>query len=148
MNSTLCCMLLRVVGSFCAKCETGQTSVSRVMLDPFVQLFQHCWVRAGALHLVSKVLWVLSFPRCTAGSFTVGSCCIRLYALPTRTQQLPALLAQHYWDLLYPFARSFTPTMHSVGQRRTISQPFRILKSHLSAVLRQSHLGGDFRDLG
>ena len=38
--------------------------------------------------------------------------------LPTRTQQLPALLAQHCWRLLRRFARSFTPTMHSVGQRR------------------------------
>ena len=29
--------------------------------------------------MVFKVLWVVSFPRCTAGPNIVGSCCIRLH---------------------------------------------------------------------
>ena len=49
------------------------------MLDPFAQLFQHCWGHARSLRVVYKDLWVVSFPRCTAGPNIVGSCCIRLH---------------------------------------------------------------------
>ena len=71
-------MLLHVVAC-CAKFETGQTfepttpNISFVSWSPtysattFSQLFQHCWGHARALHMVSKVLWIVSFPRCTAG---------------------------------------------------------------------------------
>ena len=48
------------------------------MLDPFAQLFQHCWGYARSLRMVYKDLRVVSFPRCTAGLNIVGSCCIRL----------------------------------------------------------------------
>ena len=51
---------------------------SATMLDLFAQLFQHCWGHARALHMVSKVLWVISFR------------------------------SQHCWELLPPFARSLT----------------------------------------
>ena len=93
---TLCCMLLDVVTCCCAKFETGQTfqpttpniSVvpwspkrSATTLDPFAQLFQHCWGRARSLRMVYKDLWVVSFPRCTAGPNIVGSCCIRLHTI-------------------------------------------------------------------
>ena len=39
---------------------------------------QQCWIR---LHTSSSVvdLWVVFFPRCTAGPKLVGSCCIRLH---------------------------------------------------------------------
>ena len=91
---TPCYMLLDVVACCCAKFETGQTfqpitpnisfvlwspKRSATMLDPFAQLFQHCWGRARALRLVYKDLWVVSFPRRTAGPNIVGSCCIRLH---------------------------------------------------------------------
>ena len=83
-HSVACC---------CAKFETGQTfqpttpNISFVlwspkcvtMLDLFAQLLQHCWGHARALHMVCKVLWVVSFPRCTAVPNIVGSCCIRLH---------------------------------------------------------------------
>ena len=87
--------LLHVVGYCCAKFETGQTfqptapNISFVpwspkrcatMLDPFAHLFQHCWGHARSLCMVYKDLWVVSFPRCTAGPSIVGSCCIRLHA--------------------------------------------------------------------
>jgi len=94
-----CCVrlhtLLHVVGCCCAKFETGQTfqpttpniyfvpwSPKRraTMLDPFAQLFQHCWGHARSLRMVYKDLWVVSFPRCTAGSNIVVSCCVRLHA--------------------------------------------------------------------
>ena len=51
---------------------------SVVMLDPFAQLSQHCWGHASSLRMVYKDLWVVSFPRCSAGANIVGSCCIRL----------------------------------------------------------------------
>ena len=38
---------------------------------------QHCWGRARSLRMVYKDLWVVCFPRCTAGPNIVGSCCIR-----------------------------------------------------------------------
>ena len=91
---TSCCMLLDVVACCCVKFETGQTfqpitpNISFVpwlprrsarMLNPFVQLFQHCWGHARSLRMVYKDLWVVSFPRCTAGPNIVGSCCIRLH---------------------------------------------------------------------
>ena len=97
-----CCKLLRVVWSCCAKFETGQTvepttpnisfvlwspKRSATMLDPFAPLFQHSWDHARAQYtwpctwspMVSKVLWVVSFPRCTPEPNIVGSCCIRLH---------------------------------------------------------------------
>ena len=73
-NSQTDCWMLHVasvctaVGRYCAKFETGQTfelttpnisfapwSLKRgtTMLDPFAQLFQHCWGHASALHMVS-----------------------------------------------------------------------------------------------
>ena len=52
---------------------------SATTLDPFVQLFQHCWGHARSLRMVYKDLWVVSFPRSTVGPNNVGSCCIRLY---------------------------------------------------------------------
>ena len=85
------------VACCCAKFETGQTftlttpNISFVlstprrgatMLDLFAQLFQHCWGLARVLRMVSKVLWVVTFPPCTAGTNIVGSCCIRLYSTP------------------------------------------------------------------
>ena len=81
-----CCVrlrtLLHVAECCCAKFETGQTfqptipnisfvpwspKRSATMLDPFAQLFQHCWGHARSLRMVYKELWVVSFPRCTAG---------------------------------------------------------------------------------
>ena len=93
-----CCVrlntLLHVIACCCAKFETGQTfqpitpNISFVPLSPkrsatklnaFAQLFQHCWGHACSLRMDYKDLWVVFFPRCTAGPKLVGSCCIRLY---------------------------------------------------------------------
>ena len=40
--------------------------------------------------------------------------------LPTRTQQLPILLAQRCWELLRPFARSLRPRIFYLCNRRTV----------------------------
>ena len=59
-------------------CLSWSPKLSAAML-PFALLFQHYWGHACALHLVSKVLWVVSFPRCTACPSIVRSCCICLH---------------------------------------------------------------------
>ena len=48
----------------------------------------NCWGHARRLHMVFKVLWVVSFPRPNI----VGSCYSVCTPLPTQTQQLPTLL--------------------------------------------------------
>ena len=105
---TPCCMLLDVVACCCARFETGQTfqpttpnisfvpwspKPSPTMLDPFAQLFQHCWGHARSLCMVYKDLWVVSFPRCTAGPNIVGSCCIRLHATANTHATTPNIVA-------------------------------------------------------
>ena len=97
------CMLLRVVGSCCAKLETGQTfdtippnnslvpwspKRSATTLDAFAQLFQHCRGRIRALQMVFKILWVISFPRCPACPSGVGSCCICLHTTDAATSNM------------------------------------------------------------
>ena len=101
------CMLLDVVACCCAKFETLQAfqpktpnisfipwspKRSATMLDPFAQLFQHCWGCARASRMVYKDLWVVSFPRCTAGLDTVGSCCVRLHTSANTHAALSFLL--------------------------------------------------------
>ena len=113
---TPCCMLLDVLACCCAKFETGQTfrpttpnisfvpwspKRSATMLDPFAQLFQHCWGHARSLLMVYKDLWLVSFLRCTAGPNIVGSCCIRLHTTASAHATTPNI-----WELLRPFARS------------------------------------------
>ena len=101
---------------------------SATMLDPFAQLFQHCWGHARALQMVSKDLWVVSFPGCTAGPNIVGSCCIRLHTTANTNATTPNIVgptllgvvasvctplptptrnSQHCWELLHPFAHHY-----------------------------------------
>ena len=93
--------LLHVVGSCFAKFETPfnisfvrwSPKRSATKLDLFAQLFQHCWSLVRGLHMVrSKVLWVLSFPRCTAGPKIVGSCCICLHTLANTDATTPNIV--------------------------------------------------------
>ena len=90
LSGACCWMLLRVVAqslkavklfrqqlsTFLLFCDRRSTA----MLDLFAQLFQHCWGHARSLCMVSKVLWVLSFPRYTAGPNIVESCCTHLHS--------------------------------------------------------------------
>ena len=98
-----CCMLLDVVACCCAKFETGQTfqpttpnisfvpwspKSSATMLNPFAQFFQQSWGNARSLRMLHKDLWVVSFPRCTAGPKLVESCCIRLHTTHATTPNI------------------------------------------------------------
>ena len=76
------------------------------MLDPFAPLFQHCWGHARSLRMVYKDLLVVSFHDAPQVSTLLGVAASVCRQLPTRTQQLPTLLAQQCWELLRPFARS------------------------------------------
>ena len=104
---TPCCVLLDVVACCCAKFETGQTCQpttlnisfvpwspkrSATMLDPFAQLFQHCWGHARSLRMDYKDLWVVFFPRCTAGPKLVRSCCIRLHTTDNKHVTTPNIV--------------------------------------------------------
>ena len=62
------------------------------MLDPFAQLFQHCWGHARSLRMAYKDVWVVSFPRCTAGPNIVGSCCIRLQTTANTHATIPNIV--------------------------------------------------------
>ena len=62
------------------------------MLDPFAQLFQHCWGHARSLRVVYKDLRVVSFPRCTAGPNIVGCCCVRLHTTANTHATTPIIV--------------------------------------------------------
>ena len=118
---TPCCMLLDVVACCCAKFETGKLFSQQL---PTFLLFrdrrsvaQQCWIRlhsssniVGATH--AHYAWFTKtyglYPAHDALQVptllgVVASFCTQL---PTRTQQLPTLLAQQCWGLLRQFARS------------------------------------------
>ena len=116
------------------------------MLDTFAQLFQHCWGHARSLRMVYKDLWVVSFPRCTAGPNIVGSCCIRL-----QTTANTYATTQQCWDLLRPFARSLKKTIRpklwqnhcsktqkSVAARRSKTQRLCLTSLKMSCSSRQN----------
>ena len=104
------CMLLR-------KVETSQTfqpttpnisfvpwspKRSAIMLDPFAQLFQHCWGHARSLRMDFKDLWVVFFPRCTAGPNLVGSCCIRLHTTTDTHSTTPNIVGSTMLGVVAP----------------------------------------------
>ena len=115
---TSCCMLLRVVGSRCAKFDTGQT-FSYVQTDATTPIIivghqcctctllntcialcnwtQHCWM----LHVASvctSYCMLFSFLR------VVAQCLIPVKRLAT---------GQQCWELLLPFARTLCVTFIS-----------------------------------
>ena len=104
----------------CAKVETGQTfepttpnnsfvswssKSSATILDPFAQLFQHCWSHALAWHIVSNVLKVIPFPRCTAGSNIAWSCCIYLHTTANTDAATPNIPSHLPFVDTYPHLR-------------------------------------------
>ena len=79
-------------------------------LDPFLQPFRHGWGHARALHMVSKVLWVVSFPRCTAGPSNVRSCCTRLQTTTNTDAKTPYIVSPTMLRVVVLFPRSLTMT--------------------------------------
>ena len=62
------------------------------MLDPFAQLFQHCWGHARSLCMAHKDLRVVFFPWCTAGPKRVGSRCICLHTTANTRVTTPSIV--------------------------------------------------------
>ena len=87
------------------------------MLDPFAQLFQHYWGHARSLRMVYKDLWIVSFPRCTAGPNIVGSYCIRLHTTANNTaaKRLRMRQVEHFRSLFQShFPVKVSRALHSV----------------------------------
>ena len=99
-----CCRLLHVVACCCPKFKTGQTfkpttpNISFVpwspkrsgkMLDPLLGPRTR---QDGCRIQVYKVLWVVSFPRCTAGPNIAGSCCICLDTTANTDATTPSIV--------------------------------------------------------
>ena len=87
-----CCVLLGVVAQALTpvKLLNQQLPLFLLSLDRR-SVAEQCWKRllsssnsVGVTHAhytwsPYKVLWIVSFPRCTAGPNNVGSCCVRLH---------------------------------------------------------------------
>ena len=115
---TSCCMLLRVVAQSLKPVKLfSQQLPTFLLFRDRRSVAQQCWIRlhnssniVGATH--AHYAWFTKtyglYPSHDALQVptllgVVASVCT---PLPTRTQQLPILLAQQCWELLRPFARS------------------------------------------
>ena len=74
----------------------------KLRLDPFAQLFQHCWGHTRSLRMDYKDLWVVFFPRCTVGSKLVGSRCIRLHTTANTHATTPNIVAPTMLGVVSP----------------------------------------------
>ena len=134
---TPCCILLNVVACCCAKFETGQTfqpttlnisfvpwspKRSATMLDPFAQLFRHCWGHARSLRLVYKDLWTVSFPRCTAGPNIVGSFCIRLHTTANMYAITPNIVSATMLGVVASVCTQLCPPTAPLSQQFGLSE--------------------------
>ena len=67
-------------------------NLSATMWYSFAQLFLQCWCHACALQMFSKVFWVVLFPRCTAGTGIVRSCCISQHTTANKDAATPNIV--------------------------------------------------------
>ena len=159
---TPCCVLLDVVASCCAKFGSGQTFQSTTPTFLLVRdrrsIAQQCWFR---LHSSSNIVgatyahyaWftktsglypsqdVLQVPTMLG---VVASVCT---PLPTRTQQLPTLLAQQCWELLHLFARSLSThgnSRASLCGLNAIFYELTVIKIHTSRFLTKNRVLSPF----
>ena len=101
-------------------------NLSATMLHLFAQLFLQCWCHACAHYKCSLKSSGLYPSHDTLQVLALLGAVVSVSTpLPTRTQQLPTLLVQHWcWELLRSFARSFTS---STGSRKLFSSLFVLL---------------------
>ena len=117
---TPCCMLLDVVAQSLkpVKLFSQQLSTFLLFCDRR-SVAQQCWIRlhgssniVGATHAhyawITKTYGLYSSHDALQVPNLLGVVASVCTPLPTRTQQLPTLLAQQCWELLRPFARSLT----------------------------------------
>ena len=103
---TPCCMLLRVVAQSFKPVKSFSQYLPPLFFLDHRSVAQQFWIR---LHSSSNIFWGHGLDPSHAALQVqtllgvVASVCT---PLPTRTQQLPALLAYQCWELLRSFARS------------------------------------------
>ena len=87
-----CWILLRVVAQSLKPVKLfSQQLPTFLLFRDRRSVAQQCWIR---LHIVDyKDLWVVFFPRCTAGPKLVGSCCIRLHTTANTQATTPNIVA-------------------------------------------------------
>ena len=117
---TPCCMLLRVVAQSLKPVKLfSQQLPTFLLFCDRRSVAQQCWIRfhgssniVGATHAdyawITKTYGLYSSHDALQVHYLLGVVASVCRPLPTRTQQLPTLLAQQCWDLLRPFARSLT----------------------------------------
>ena len=136
---TPCCMLLDVVAQSLDPVKLfSQQLPTFLLVRDRRSIAQQCWIH---LHSSSNIVgatyahyaWftktsglypsqdVLQVPTMLG---VVASVCT---PLPTRTQQLPTLLAQQCWELLHPFARSLTTHGNSRASLCGLNAIFHVL---------------------
>ena len=73
------------------------------MLDPFAQLFQHCWGHVRSLRIDYKLrdTGVVFFPRCSAGPKLFGSCYTRLHTTANTRQTTPNIVGATMLGVAY-----------------------------------------------
>ena len=112
---TPCCMLLRVVAQSFKPVKSFSQYLPPLLILDHRSVAQQFWIR---LHSSSNIFWGHGLDPSHAALQVqtllgvVASVCT---PLPTRTQQLPTLLAQQCWELLRPFARSLKPCANGCG---------------------------------
>ena len=96
-----CCMLLRVVAQSLKPVKLFSQQLSTFLLFRDRRgVAQQCWIR---LHIVDyKDLWVVFFPRCTAGPNVVGSCCIRLHTTDNTDATTPNIVGATMLGVVAP----------------------------------------------
>ena len=115
-----CWMLLRVVAQSLKPVKLfSQQLPTFLLFCDRRSVAQQCWIRlhgssniVGATHAhyawITKTYGLYSSHDALQVPNLLGVVASVSTPLPTRTQQLPTLLAQQCWELLRPFARSLT----------------------------------------
>ena len=116
-----CWMLLRVVAQSLKPVKLfSQQLPTFPLFHDRRSVAQQCWIRlhsssniVGATHAhyawITKTYGLYSSHDALQVPNLLGVVASVCTPLPTRTQQLPTLLAQRRWELLRPFARSLKP---------------------------------------
>ena len=125
-----CWMLLRVVAQSLKPLKLFSQQLPTFLLLPDRRsVAQQCWIRlhsssniVGATHAhyawFTKTFGLYPSHDALQVPTLLGVVTSVCKPLPTCTQQLPTLLAQQYWDLLRPFARSLKH--RSVMESKTV----------------------------
>ena len=90
------------------------------MFDPFAQLFQLFYGHARKLHMVFKVLWVVSVLRSTARPNIVGSYCFRFHTTADADAATPNIVGPTVLGVVAPVRLHLT-------WRRTVKHSLQIV---------------------